>query len=218
MTPFAVLLALACGTLGAEDHVNLKETVEAYPVLKGMRILCVKRAMPKAGKTAPSINMLKGLGFPSNHECQSAVKKMNYNNEIGILNLATGRYITLYRPKGKNFVGNINLHWNAKRFLFTQSDEINYKIFEMNIDRKDLRQVSHTPDDVDCFEPCYLPDGRIIVNSNAPWQWENWDTTAVDPDTSLPMYPNGAYTIRVTAVSDKGHTAIAERSVTISNP
>lgn len=54
--------------------------------------------------------------------------------------------------------------------------------------------------------------------NNAPWQWENWDTTAVDPDTSLPMYPNGAYTIRVTAVSDKGHTAIAERSVTISNP
>ena len=77
---------------------------------------------------------------------------------------------TLYRPEGKNFVGNINLHWNAKKFIFTQSDETNYKIFEMNIDGTGLRQVSQTPDDVDCFEPCYLPDGRIIVNSNAPYQ------------------------------------------------
>ena len=40
----------------------------------------------------------------------------------------------------------------------------------MNIDGTGLRQVSQTPDDVDCFDPCYLPDGRIIVNSNAPYQ------------------------------------------------
>ena len=30
------------------------------------------------------------------------------------LDLANGKYTTLYRPNGKNFVGNINLHWNAK--------------------------------------------------------------------------------------------------------
>jgi formylglycine-generating enzyme required for sulfatase activity len=170
MTLFAVLSAFACGTLRAAEHGNLKDTVKAYPMLEGMKILCVKRAMPRVGKTGPRMTMLKSLGFPSNHECQSSVRKMNYNNEFGILDVATGEYTTLYRPGGKSFVGNINLHWNAEKLLFTQSDETNYKIFEMNTDGTGLRQVSQTPDDVDCFEPCYLPDGRIIVNSNAPYQ------------------------------------------------
>ena len=75
--------------LDCEEHVIpkelLNETVEAYPVLEGMKILCVKRAMPEVGKKGPSITMLKSLGFPSNHECQSSVDKMNFNNEIGIL-------------------------------------------------------------------------------------------------------------------------------------
>ena len=109
MTKFAVLLAFACGTLRAEEQVNPKETVAAYPVLEEMEILCVKRAMPRVGKKGPSITMLKSLGFPSNHECQSSVKKTYYNNEIGILDLATGKYTILYRPEGKVFVGNVNL-------------------------------------------------------------------------------------------------------------
>ena len=40
----------------------------------------------------------------------------------------------------------------------------------MNIDGTGLRQVSNEPDDVDCFEPRYLPDGRIIFSSNAALQ------------------------------------------------
>ena len=163
---FAALLACPCGALGAK----LQETVEAYPSLKGMKILCVKRAFPKAGNRKQSINTLKGLGYPSNHECQSAMPKGVYNNEIGVIDLATGQYTTLHRPEGKFFVGHINLHWDATRFLFTQSDVTSYKVFEMNVDGSGLRQVSQTPDDVDCFEPCYLPGGRIIVNSSAPYQ------------------------------------------------
>lgn len=84
----------------------LNERIKAYPVLEGMKILCVKRAMPRVGKKGPSLTTLKSLGFPSNHECQSSVKKMMFSNEIGILDLATGRYATLYRPQGKSFVGN----------------------------------------------------------------------------------------------------------------
>jgi len=174
---------------------RLHETIQAYPVLKEMKILCVKRAWPVGNKPSGKKNLtaskkiqninnkklntskkklntgiLKKLGFPTNHECYSALEREIYNNEIGILEPATGRYTTLYKPEGRHFVGHINLHWNGKKFLFTQSDETNWKIFEMNVDGTGLRQVSHTPDDVDCFEPCYLPDGRIIVNSTAPYQ------------------------------------------------
>ena len=33
-----------------------------------------------------------------------------------------------------------------------------------------LRQVSQMPDDVDCFDACYLPDGRIVFGSTASYQ------------------------------------------------
>jgi len=134
-----------------------------------LEILCIKRKWPdwsnRVGK-----DILKDLGFPSNHESQSSLKKNSYENEIGIFHPATGKYKTLYKPEQQFFVGQISLHWNADKFLFTQSDGTNWKIFEMNIDGSGLRQVSQTPDDVDCFEACYLPDGRIVFASNAPMQ------------------------------------------------
>ena len=144
--------------------------VQANPVLEGLEILCVKRAWPGSTEKKRVPQPLRMLGFPSNHECQSSMPREIYQNEIGIIDTATGKYTTLYRPGGRRFVGHINLHWNADKLLFTQSDETNWKIFEMNIDGAELRQVSQTPDDVDSFDPCYLPDGRIIFNSNAPCQ------------------------------------------------
>ncbi|MCK5174814.1 MAG: hypothetical protein KAR47_15575, partial [Planctomycetes bacterium] len=140
------------------------------PVPGDLKILCVKRQWPKSNNRNQGKAILKGLGFPTNHECQSSMLRGNYNNEIGIIDTATGKYFTLYKPQGRRFVGQINLHWNADKLLFTQSGETNWKIFEMNVDGTGLRQVSQTPDDVDCFESCYLPDGRIVFNSNAPYQ------------------------------------------------
>ena len=100
----------------------------------------------------------------------SSLEREIYNNEIGVFEPSSGTYTTLYRPDGNFFVGQINLHWNADRLLFTQSDGTNWKIYEINIDGTGLRQVSMAPDDVDCFEPCYLPDGRIVFSSSAPYQ------------------------------------------------
>ncbi len=45
-----------------------------------------------------------------------------------------------------------------------------------------------------------------------------WNTAEIDPGTSLPVYPNGSYTIRVTAESDAGYALIKEISVTVNNP
>jgi hypothetical protein len=44
-----------------------------------------------------------------------------------------------------------------------------------------------------------------------------WNTAQVDVATSLPIFPNGVYTITVTAESDAGHEVIDEISVTVSN-
>ena len=129
----------------------------------------VKRAWPSWTKNKGK-RILMDLGFPSNHECQSSMKKDMYDNEIGIYNITTKTYRSVYRPPENYFVGHMKLHWNAEKLLFTQSDSVSWKIFEIKVDGTGLRQVSQTPDDVDSFDPCYLPDGRIIFSSNAPYQ------------------------------------------------
>jgi hypothetical protein len=134
-----------------------------------LEILCIRHNWPeesdKKGK-----EILMDLGFPSNHECQSSIDREIFSNEIGLFSPSTGDYKTVYKPDGKRFVGHMNLHWNAEKLLFTQSDETSWKIFEIRIDGTGLRQVSQAPNDVDCFDPCYLPDGRIVFNSSAPYQ------------------------------------------------
>lgn len=166
---FVPAFSWAQSTIPPKQISTVDEAFQIENIYGDLKILCIKRSWPDWSKKKGK-SLLSDLGFPSNHESQSSLERNIYENEIGIFHIATGKYETLYKPEQNYFVGQINLHWNADRFLFTQSDGTNWKIFEMYTDGLGLRQVSQTPDDVDCFEPCYLPDGRIIFASNAPMQ------------------------------------------------
>lgn len=160
----------------------LKGVYETRIGLDELKILCVRRSWPDWTKRKGK-SLLYDLGFPTNHESQSSLQRDIYNNEIGIFHAATGKFEILYKPDENYFVGQINLHWDADKFLFTQSDGTNWKIYEMKIDGSGLRQVSQTPDDVDSFDACYLPDGKIVFASNAPMQcvpcWHGVETKYV---------------------------------------
>jgi formylglycine-generating enzyme required for sulfatase activity len=140
----------------------------ANPGLKDLEILCVKRAW-KDGVTPDS---LIKLGIPSNHECQSSLPSLGYDNEIAVFQAAApaATWRTVCRPDDTGFVGNADLHWNADRLLFAKADAVQWKLWEMRLDGSGLRQITHAPEDVDCFEPCYLPNGRILSASNATGQ------------------------------------------------
>lgn len=176
------VFALAQESNSFKPSKHFTKAIESGEISKDLKILCIKRKWPDWSKRKGK-SILYDLGYPSNHESQSALKKNIYQNEIGIFYPSTGKYKSLYKPKGNYFVGQINLHWVADKFLFTQSDGTNWKIFEMYTDGSGLRQVSQTPNDVDCFEPCYLPDGRIVFASNAPMQcvpcWHGVETKYV---------------------------------------
>ena len=145
-----------------------REALLANPLLRFGRLLVVKR---KIGPKDP--------GFPSNHECNSSLKRTGWDNEIAILSpiAPTGKLTTLYRPRDRGYVGEVDLHWDATRMLLSQSDRTSWKVWEMGVDPSAssgqagrVRQVSKMPDDVDAFDPCYLPDGRIIFGSTASYQ------------------------------------------------
>ncbi len=139
-------------------------------VLKDLQVLCVRRSWPKWMKNKRRGPVLRAFGFPSNHEVETVLNPKGYENEIVIYTPSTGEFKTVYKPDGPYFVGHVNLHWNGQRLLFSQSDEDSFKIYEINTDGSGLRRVSKLPEDIDCVNPCYLPDGRIVFNSTAPLQ------------------------------------------------
>jgi formylglycine-generating enzyme required for sulfatase activity len=112
------------------------------------------------------------IGMPSNHECNASLERDGYDNEICRLSPVhpAGQVTTVYRPEGGRYVGELDLHYEGRRLLFTQSAEQNWGIAEIRVDGSGLRQISKMPDDVDAMDACYLPDGRIIFGSTASYQ------------------------------------------------
>ncbi|MBD3377801.1 SUMF1/EgtB/PvdO family nonheme iron enzyme [candidate division KSB1 bacterium] len=115
---------------------------------------------------------LEALGLPSNHECNSSLRRTGYDNEIAILSPVhpRGRLETLYTPPDSGYVGEIDLHWNAEKILFTLSDSIHWKIITYDLQNHSVRQISHAPQDVDCFDACFMPNEKIIFGSTASLQ------------------------------------------------
>jgi formylglycine-generating enzyme required for sulfatase activity len=132
------------------------------------------------------------LGLPTNHQCNTSLKQKGYDNEIAVLNVAGTLRVpsaangtrsvpatangtrrapaalrTLFRPKDGAFVGEIDLHFRGDRLLFTMPDGRSWQIHEIGVDGRGLRQVSREEPDVDNFDACYLPDGRIVFASTA---------------------------------------------------
>lgn len=139
------------------DFAQLKEeALRANPLVAFDRLIVLKR---RRGQ----------LGLPTNHQGNTALKQTGYDNEIAVLSpvRSGGRLRTLYRPDDGRFVGEIDLHYDAGRLLFTMPDGRTWQIHEIGIDGSGLRQVSREVPEVDNFDACYLPDGRIVYASTA---------------------------------------------------
>jgi formylglycine-generating enzyme required for sulfatase activity len=140
------------------------------PLLDGLRVLLVKRK--------PRGRRADRFGFPSNHECNASLRRTGWDNEIAALSPAEsdGQLTTLYRPSHGGWVGEMDLAWDARRLLFAQGNRTNWAIHELSLPsaegdaKPSVRQVSRMPDDVDAFDPCLLPDGRIVFGSTASYQ------------------------------------------------
>jgi len=138
-----------------------REALLANPLLDYDRLLLVKR---KANR----------LGLPQNWQGNCAIARTGYDNEIAILSPVRpgAKLTTFYRPKGSQFVGDVDLHFDADKMLFSMpGSHGRWQIWEIKADGTGLRQV--TPGehvDVDNYDACYLPNGRIIFASTRCFQ------------------------------------------------
>ncbi len=134
--------------------------VLANPLLDFDRLLVTRRSV-----SSPA------LGLPQNWQSNCVLPTSGFDNDIGILAPVRpdGPLKTLYRPKAPVFVGDVDLHFDGEKLLFSSvGSHGRWQVFEIRTDGAGLRQV--TPGDqpdVNHYDPCYLPDGRILFCSTA---------------------------------------------------
>jgi len=133
-----------------------REVLLANPLLDFDRLLLVKRGEAM-------------LGLPANWQGNCALARTGYDNEIAVLSPVrpNGKLTTLFRPENTEFVGDVDLEFDAERMLFSMpGGHGRWQIWQVQADGSGLRQVTPgTYPDVDDYDACYLPDGRIIFAS-----------------------------------------------------
>jgi len=150
----------------AELAALQREALLANPLLNFDRLLFIKRAdgsdpNPKKKQT------FKQLGLPQNWQSNATLPKTGYNNEIAVLSPVRpeGKVTTLFKPREPVFVGDVDLHFDADRMMFSMSGTNGWQLWEIKADGSGLRQVTPDIAKVDNFDGCYLPDGNILFNS-----------------------------------------------------
>ena len=153
-----------------------QEALLANPLLDFDKLLVVKRAADVPGKDSKAARKQynRHLGLPQNWQGNCALPKTGYDNEIAVLSPVRpeGKLATLYRPANGEFVGDVDLHFDAQKLLFSMpAPRGRWRIWEINVDGTGLRQIPTGDEpDVDDYDACYLPDGRIIFASTRCFQ------------------------------------------------
>ncbi len=140
-----------------EEVVSLRrEALLSNPLIDFEKMLVVRRKS-------------NNIGLPANWQGNCSISKQGYDNEIALLDVEVdGELSTVYKPGESRFVGDIDLHFDAERMLFSMPGGRGnrWQIWEINAGGAGLRQVSLADQpDVDNYDACYLPDGRIIFAS-----------------------------------------------------
>ena len=138
-----------------------REVLLANPLLDFDRLLVVKR---NEGM----------IGLPQNWQGNCAIPSQGYDNEIAILSplRGEGALSTFYRPENGGFVGNVYLNYDADKMLFSMpGGNGRWQIWELKSDGSGLHQLTAGEEpDVDNYDACYLPDGRITFGSTRCFQ------------------------------------------------
>ncbi|MAG58595.1 MAG: hypothetical protein CMJ83_20085 [Planctomycetes bacterium] len=155
----------AVGPEGQDDLVRevtaaVRGLALQNPLLDFDRLLLVKRPV-----SAPH------LGLPTNWQGNCSLPRKGYADAIVTLPLANlgAGLETSYAPDPAGFVGDLDLHFDGRRLLFSaRGPRGRWQVFEIGVDGKGLRQVTRGDEpDVDSYDACYLPNGDIVFGSTA---------------------------------------------------
>lgn len=171
----ALLKSLDEGKLEAVDPSKkllsvVRSALVANPLLDFDGLLVVRRRL--GGKARQATEGDAGF-VPANYLTHVAIAKGGWDNEIAVLRNFRGqaKFDRIYRPDKGQIVRDVRLEFDGDRMLFSSIDATGrWGLFEIRSDGTGLKQL--TPGgypDVDFFDGCYLPDGRIVLCSTASY-------------------------------------------------
>lgn len=158
--------------VNAEKAVaNKRAILLPNPLLNGDKILTVRYQLGNRDRRA----MAPELGTQSNNwSNQESARRKGFNADIVELsNLRDEVQIrTIYKPDNTSSIADLKLHWDGDRAMFTQTMSDNrWNVFEVKLNNGDCKKLIDNPEpDLEFYDGTYLPDGRIIANSNIGYQ------------------------------------------------
>lgn len=158
--------------VNAEKAVaNKRAILLANPLLNGDKILTVRYQLGNRDRRA----MAPELGTQSNNwsNQESACRKGFNADIVELSNLRDEVQIrTIYKPDNTSSIADLKLHWDGDRAMFTQTMSDNrWNVFEVKLNNGDCKKLIDNPEpDLEFYDGTYLPDGRIIANSNIGYQ------------------------------------------------
>jgi len=93
-----------------------------------------------------------------------------YKNKIARFNLRTGQITDVYEPADGAYLGELDVHYDGKKLLFTSTDSNKvFQVMEVGVDGSNPRTVSTIVGEyVHNYGGIYLPDDKIVFSSTAP--------------------------------------------------
>ena len=149
---------VAAGQAADQYEALRREALLANPLLNFDKLLFVRRR--------------GNPGLVNNWLGNSSLRGTGFDNDISVLSPVTpdGKITTLFTPKGGRFVGDVDLHFDAGKMLFSMGAGSNgrWQVCEIKADGSGFRELPLIKErDVLNYDACYLPDGNVIFTSTA---------------------------------------------------
>ena len=137
-----------------------REALLANPMIDFDRLLMIRRSATQ-------------LGLAHNSNGNDDLPPTGYDNTLVSLSppRPDGGIETIFRPEGDRFIGDLDLHYDAEKMLLSIPDaQGRWGVSELQLNTGTLTHLPLIEDpDVHNYDACYLPDGRIVFTSTAPF-------------------------------------------------
>jgi formylglycine-generating enzyme required for sulfatase activity len=159
-------------TLRQRISLRRRALVDANPLLKGKKLLAIRRRDHGLAWKSSWNN-----DYPANWQGLSSLKKRSKIAQVVTLPIGssgTEKEKILYTHD--NWIGRMDLHFDAEKVLFTSlkakgEKDGNWNIYELALKDKTVKSVtSMMPADTDSYDACYTADDRIVFVNSSGYQ------------------------------------------------
>lgn len=159
----------------ARKALQAKKTILlGNPLLDADKIVAVRYKLGSRARQA----MAPDLGTQANNwSNQESARRSGFDAEIVELSHLRGdmQMRSIFKPiVADASIADLRMHWDADRVMFTTlmgDNDKRWNVYEVKLDGTGCKKlVDNEEPDLEFYDGTYLPDGRVIANSNIGYQ------------------------------------------------